>query len=48
MNATDARRAREIIAALLRVVDRHILAWSWFPEDRDACDAAREFLEASR
>lgn len=48
MNAADARRARVIIEALLRVIDRHILAWSWFPEDRDACDAARAFLEESR
>lgn len=32
------------IEALLRVIDRHMLSWSWFPEDRDACDRARAFV----
>lgn len=48
MNTTDARRAREIIEALLRVIDHHLLGWTIWPEDTDAMDAAREWLEKLR
>lgn len=41
-------RAKEIIRALLRVVDRHLLSWSVWPEDAEAMNAARKFAREER